>query len=99
MTKNTDRYLIHFFLTAKRSDKKEMHMGIPVTLEYESQEKAISFLESQNYKIAPVLKNLHYNFYKPIDTPHGEEVYIYATVSLLTTEKKVEEMINNISSF
>ena len=98
MTKNTDRYLIHFFLTAKRSDKKEMHMGIPVTLEYESQEKAISFLESQNYKIAPVLKNLHYNFYKPIDTPHAE-VYIYATVSLLTTEKKVEEIINNISSF
>lgn len=97
MTNIEDQYFIHFFLAAKKKGlKKELHIAMPLILRFDSKEEAISFLESQSYKHAPVLKNLNYNFCKQIDSPHGE-VNIYATVSYLTTAEKLTDFVNNIS--
>ena len=82
-----NQYFIHFFVTAKAQNKKDFHIGLPLTLEYENWEDAKSFLESRGY-----------NFYRTIEMPHGK-LNIYATISSLTTEQRAAEFIDDFSEF
>lgn len=93
-----NQYFIHFFITAKAQNKKDFHIGLPLTLEYENWEDAKSFLESRGYKRVPELKNRPDNFYRTIEMPHGK-LNIYATISSLTTEQRATEFIDDFSEF